>query len=98
MSTIIPVQNVRNHSGCTSRDPFRHPPWSPASAPISGLVCGLPSKKRGSRLMLMLKAFIDDSHSGPTGPVFVLAGYISTAEKWASFAEKWQAILGRVSI
>ena len=43
--------------------------------------------------MLMLKAFIDDSHSGPTGPVFVLAGYISTAEKWASFAEKWQAIL-----
>ncbi|MFZ2105214.1 MAG: hypothetical protein WAV18_07490, partial [Roseiarcus sp.] len=43
--------------------------------------------------MLMLKAFIDDSHSGPTGLVFVLAGYISTAEKWASFAGKWQAIL-----
>jgi hypothetical protein len=73
--------------------PVGVPPWSPASAPIWGLVCGLPSKTRGSRLMLMLKAFVDDSHSGHTGPVFVLAGYISTAEKWAAFTDRWQMLL-----
>lgn len=41
----------------------------------------------------MLQAFIDDSvqHNGP--PVFSLAGFISTPERWARFDNEWQKVL-----
>jgi len=39
-----------------------------------------------------IRAYIDDSGGG-VGPVFVLAGYIATAEQWAAFSDEWQAIL-----
>ena len=41
---------------------------------------------------MALEAYIDDSGRGQ-GSVFVLAGLVSSAERWASFAEEWQAIL-----
>ena len=41
----------------------------------------------------MLKAYIDDSGWGGPSPIFVLAGYISTIEKWEIFSQEWQAVL-----
>jgi hypothetical protein len=41
--------------------------------------------------MVMLEGFIDDSGSEPRSPHFVLAGFVSTAERWASFADAWEA-------
>jgi hypothetical protein len=40
---------------------------------------------------LVLRAYIDDSHTVQTA--FVLAGYIATAENWAAFSDDWQEVL-----
>lgn len=37
----------------------------------------------------MLQAFVDDSGSGGDSSWYVLAGYIGTSEKWASFEPAW---------
>jgi hypothetical protein len=42
------------------------------------------------RRLLMLQAFIDDSQEDP---VFVMAGYIAPAERWALFSDRWKTIL-----
>jgi hypothetical protein len=39
-----------------------------------------------------LQGFADDSGQGH-GPVFVLAGFVASAERWAAFNVDWQAIL-----
>ncbi len=41
----------------------------------------------------MLQAFVDDSGSGQ-GAVFVLAGFIASAEQWAAFKDEWKESLG----
>ena len=43
------------------------------------------------RVLVNLQAVIDDSRD--QDGVFVLAGYISTAERWAQFSEEWEALL-----
>ena len=48
--------------------------------------------KRSNRLLLMLKAFIDDSNMN-TGPVFVLGGWIAPAQTRAAFSDAWQEAL-----
>jgi len=40
----------------------------------------------------MLETYFDDSGRGQR-PVFLLAGFMSTAERWAAFNEEWQAVL-----
>jgi hypothetical protein len=40
----------------------------------------------------MLRAFFDDSNIHQ-GPVYVLAGWVAPAEKWAPFSNDWQAVL-----
>ncbi len=44
---------------------------------------------------MALQGFIDDSGEGdfPRDPVFVLAGFVTTAERWAAFSKEWQAAL-----
>jgi hypothetical protein len=42
-----------------------------------------------SLISQILKAFIDDSGSGGDSPWFVLAGYISSADRWDSFTAEW---------
>jgi hypothetical protein len=42
--------------------------------------------------LLTLRAFFDDSNINQ-GPVYVLAGWVGPAEKWAPFSDEWQAIL-----
>lgn len=65
---------------------------------LDALVCGLPSWKRATRLFGMLTGFIDDSGSDGTGnkgqgPVFILAGYVSSVDRWNHFSDEWAAAL-----
>jgi hypothetical protein len=41
----------------------------------------------------VLTAFIDDSGSGGDSPCYVLAGLLSTVEKWAEFSVDWDAAI-----
>ena len=68
--------------------------WVPslAARPIWQLASGYASARRRRHPLWMLEAYFDDSGS-EGGPVLVLAGWLSTAERWANFNEEWQAIL-----
>jgi hypothetical protein len=57
------------------------------------LLSGLPKHKRINRWLLMLQAYVDDSGSDLGGPVFVLAGYVSSASEWDQFSDKWYECL-----
>ncbi len=63
-----------------------------AAEQIWRIVCGYAEPRRSSKLLRMLKAFIDDSHMG-TGPVYVLAGWVAPAKIWAAFANDWDDVL-----
>lgn len=65
---------------------------SPAARPIWQLASGYASARRRRHPLWMLEAYFDDSGNGH-GPVFVLAGWLSTAERWAAFNEEWQSVL-----
>jgi hypothetical protein len=41
----------------------------------------------------MLQAFIDDSKTFGEPRIFVLGGYLATAETWAQFTDEWQRFL-----
>ena len=58
------------------------------SGAILDLVCGLPSPQRERWPIMAMQAFIDDSREA--GKVLVLAGYISTAERWSVFSDEWK--------
>lgn len=64
------------------------PDWTGPASRIWSLVSGVPSSKRERRLMAMLQFYIDDSGMGQA-PVYVLAGYMTTAEQWAAFSDEW---------
>jgi hypothetical protein len=42
---------------------------------------------------MALQAFFDDSGNEPTSPIFVLAGFITTNQRWAAFSDEWQLAL-----
>lgn len=67
------------------------PSNSSARDHILRLVCGFSKPKRDRRLLMVLKAFIDESIAD--NDVFILAGYIASAEKWADFSDDWQELL-----
>lgn len=69
-----------------------YPVWSGASAKVWGLVFGFPEARRKKRPLWMLKAVVDDSGRGQP-PVFVLAGFLAPAQRWAAFADEWDAAL-----
>lgn len=55
-------------------------------------LCGFEANRARRRLLLVLKAFIDES--GKTEPpVFVMAGFLARAEQWAAFNDEWRAVL-----
>jgi hypothetical protein len=58
-----------------------------ASAQVWGLVSGFPGEKRRNRLLAMFQAYLDESVSDG---LFMMAGYVATAEKWAAFSDEWQ--------
>lgn len=41
----------------------------------------------------MVKAFFDDSGKSASEPMFIIAGLVSSAEKWAAFSDEWAAAL-----
>lgn len=53
-----------------------------------------PPEMRGERLLVPLQAYVDDSGNEPTRPVFVLAGFVSTIERWNAFIVDWQSVCG----
>jgi hypothetical protein len=52
---------------------------------------GIAPRKAGRRLFMVLQAFIDES-IGESG-VWVLGGYVATAEAWALFSKEWEEML-----
>lgn len=70
--------------------------WKPSAVgkPIWSLASGYSDARRRRHRLWMLEAYFDDSGRG-NGPVFVLGGFLSTAERWASFNEEWQSALDR---
>jgi hypothetical protein len=42
---------------------------------------------------MTVQAFFDDSGNEPTSPIFVLAGFITTNQRWAAFSDEWQLAL-----
>ena len=64
---------------------------SPAADRVWAQVCGMRPDLAGQRLFVVLQAYMDESYD--QGGTFVLAGYISTAERWAEFSKEWEAAL-----
>src|SRR5712692_3495007 len=60
---------------------------------IDALVWGLPANERGNRLLMTLQAYFDDSGSHKKSTVFVLAGFISTVDRWKAFSDEWKVKL-----
>jgi hypothetical protein len=56
---------------------------------VLALVSGLPAPERNEQLLLMFQIYVDESISTQP-PIYVLAGHISTAEKWARFSDEWK--------
>jgi hypothetical protein len=63
---------------------------------VRSLLCGIPSRARKRRFIVMLKLFADDSGSDTNRDgMFVLYGYIMEELRWEDFAERWDARLKR---
>lgn len=78
-------------------DPYFIRSVSPApqrrpSDAIWGLVSGYADRLRRSFVLPMIEAYSDDSGRGQP-PVFVYAGWVSTVDKWAEFANAWEQAL-----
>lgn len=58
----------------------------------------LPVDERARRLVLALTAYIDDSGGRGYSPVFVLAGYLASVERWADFSLEWRALLDEAGL
>jgi hypothetical protein len=60
------------------------------------LLSAFPPDKRWSRSVAVLidpQMAVDDSGSEPQSPIFVLAGFIAPAAKWANFSTEWKQAL-----
>lgn len=64
----------------------------PASDFIKRMCCGYLSRLRGNHCIVVFEGYVDDSGSSPDRNIFVLAGYISTANQWSSFSNEWELI------
>lgn len=60
-------------------------------------LCGVPAPERDRQLIMVMKAYIDDSGKDDP-PVYVLAGFIARAEQWVGFTDEWADALSRASL
>jgi len=51
-----------------------------------------------NKRLLMLRLYVDDSGKTDQSPVQILAGYLSTAERWAAFSIEWQELLDEAGL
>lgn len=65
---------------------------TPGNDFLDGLVCGYAPRLRRVHPIVVLHGYADDSGSSPERKVFVLAGYVSTADKWKVFSAKWDRL------
>jgi hypothetical protein len=49
-------------------------------------------RRAGRGLFMVLQAFIDESYNSQTG-IYVLGGYIASAEAWDNFLKEWKEML-----
>ena len=64
---------------------------SPAADRVWAQVSGMAPRLANYCLLMVLQAFIDDSYK--SDGVYVLAGFVATAEAWANFARDWEELL-----
>lgn len=69
------------------------PEWGVSAAQdrVWAEVSGPSPQQAGERLFVVLQAFIDESYD--KDGVFVLGGYIATAEAWENFSREWEEML-----
>ena len=67
----------------------------PSAHYVDALVSGLPTAVRGSRFLMILQAFIDDSKTNARRPlrVFTLGGLVASVDAWKAFSDEWSAKL-----
>jgi hypothetical protein len=65
-------------------------PWLPEQFEF---LAGIPEPERQGKVCLVIQAYIDDSGTKGTDPVFTLAGFIGIAEKWAALSNSWRDYL-----
>jgi hypothetical protein len=56
-------------------------------------VTGFPKRERDSRLMGMLQICCDESGTEGQDAVVVMAGFVTTTEKWTCFSDEWDQML-----
>lgn len=62
---------------------------SKAAAKIWALVSGLPPNLARERQFVVLQCYVDGSGTG-NHDLFVMAGYVASAQAWANFSREWQ--------
>lgn len=60
---------------------------------VRALTCGMTKADRERRLLVMLRAYLDESSSGDSHGRFVIAGFVAFCHEWEDFAELWAAVL-----
>ncbi|MGH9615778.1 MAG: DUF3800 domain-containing protein [Acidobacteriaceae bacterium] len=69
------------------------------SFPLSHLIphlCGIPSRLRGKCLVMVMRAFFDESGLNPTeDKVLIVGGYLGSVEQWERIADAWDECLNR---
>jgi hypothetical protein len=56
-------------------------------------LCGMTKRVRDKRLLMMLRAFFDESGTDPNGPAFVMGGFLSSANEWQRAVDAWDECL-----
>jgi hypothetical protein len=60
---------------------------------VRALACGLPNKMRERILLVLLKAFADESDAGNRQGIFTLSGYVASVSQWEAFTDEWANVL-----
>ena len=60
---------------------------------LDAMVCGYSKANRDAAIMVMFKAYFDDSTSDEQTKILVLAGCIQSYKVWANFSMAWEAAL-----
>src|SRR5205085_10477581 len=56
-------------------------------------LCGLPSRKRYSRRLVMFRCPVDDSGNNTNRPVLVMGGCVGRVDEFNKFADAWDIAL-----
>jgi hypothetical protein len=68
---------------------------SQANQSLDAIVCGYSKNNRDAALMVMFKAYFDDSSSDEETKIMVLAGCVQSYKVWANFSIEWEAALAQ---